>query len=59
MLQDKMEREADQWVKEALIPKAVWDTSEASNQPTTAVAVMNLARVLNIHPAIVAGRCSP
>lgn len=56
MLQDEMESQADQWVKEALIPKAVWDASEASKQPTTAVAVMNLARVLNIHPAIVAGR---
>ena len=56
VLQDKMEKQVDQWVMEALIPKAVWDTSEASNQPTTAVAVMNLARVLNIHPAIVAGR---
>ena len=56
VLQDKMERQADQLVKEALIPKAVWDTSEASKQPTTAVAVLNLAKVLNIHPAIVAGR---
>lgn len=56
VLQDKMERQADQWAMEALIPKAVWDTSEASNQPTTAAAVINLAKVLNIHPAIVAGR---
>lgn len=56
MLQDEMEAQADQWVKEALIPEAVWDTSEASKQPATAIAVMNLARVLNIHPAIVAGR---
>ena len=56
VLQDKMERQADQWVMKALIPKAVWDTSEVSEQPTTAAAVINLAKVLNIHPAIVAGR---
>ena len=56
ILQDEMEAQADQWVKEALIPKAVWDTSEASRQPTTALAVITLAGVLNIHPAIVAGR---
>ena len=56
MLQDEMETQADQWVREALIPKAVWDNSEVSKQPTTAAAVINLARVLNIHPAIVAGR---
>ena len=55
VLQDEMERQADQWVMEALIPKAVWDASEASKQPST-MAVMNLARNLNIHPAIVAGR---
>ena len=56
VLQDKMEKEADQWVEEALIPKAVWDTSEDSKQPTTTAVVINLARVLNIHPAVVAGR---
>lgn len=55
VLQDKMERQADQWVKDALIPKDIWDASEVSRQPTTAT-VMNLARDLNIHPAIVAGR---
>ncbi len=53
--QDKMEKQADQWVRKALMPEAIWDTSEARERPT-AMAVINLAKVLNIHPAIVAGR---
>ena len=53
--QDKMEKQADQWVRKALMPDAIWDTSEARERPT-AMAVINLAKVLNIHPAIVAGR---
>ena len=52
---DSKEAQADQWAEEALIPESVWETSEARLRPT-AMAVINLANFLNIHPAIVAGR---
>lgn len=52
---DSKEAQADQWAEEALIPKSVWETSEARLRPT-AMAVISLANSLNIHPAVVAGR---
>ena len=52
---DSKEAQADQWAEEALIPESVWETSEARLRPT-AMAVIDLANFLNIHPAIVAGR---
>lgn len=55
MRDDSKETEADRWAEEALIPQSVWETSEARLRPT-AMAVINLANSLNIHPAIVAGR---
>ena len=49
------EAEADQWAEEALVPPAIWETSEARRNPTP-MAVVNLSRALQVHPAIVAGR---
>lgn len=52
---DPRERQEDEWSEEALIPKAAWEASAVKDHPT-AMAVMNLADALGIHPAIVAGR---
>lgn len=49
------ESQADEWAEEALIPRSVWETSAVRRQPT-AMAVINLAKALQVHPAIVAGR---
>jgi len=49
------EAQADEWAEEALIPRAVWETSAVRDHPTV-MAVTNLATRLQIHPAIVAGR---
>jgi HTH-type transcriptional regulator / antitoxin HigA len=49
------EAEADQWAEEALVPLAIWETSEARRNPTPMAAV-SLSRALQVHPAIVAGR---
>ncbi len=53
--EDPRERQADYWAEEALIPNAVWEANLVKDRPTP-MAVMNLARSLEIHPAIVAGR---
>lgn len=53
--EDPKESQADEWAEEALIPKAVWEAS-AVKDDATAMAVINLANALEIHPAIVAGR---
>lgn len=52
---DPSELQADEWAEEALIPRAIWETSAARLQPTP-MAVINLANALQVHPAIVAGR---
>ena len=52
---DPKEVQADEWAEEALIPRAIWETSAVRLQPTP-MAVINLANALQIHPAIVAGR---
>ena len=52
---DDKELEADRWAREASIPEAIWESSEASQNPTP-MAVMALAQERGIHPAIVAGR---
>lgn len=52
---DPKEAEADQWAEEALVPVAIWETSEARRNPTP-MAVVSLAKALQVHPAIVAGR---
>ena len=53
--EDPREAEADEWAEEALIPETAWEASAVRIQPTP-MAVMNLANVLQVHPAIVAGR---
>lgn len=53
--EDPKESQADEWAEEALIPKAVWEASAVKEEPK-AMAVINLANALEIHPAIVAGR---
>ncbi len=52
---DPKEAQADQWAEEALVPQAIWETSEARRNPTP-MAVVSLSRALQIHPAIVAGK---
>jgi HTH-type transcriptional regulator / antitoxin HigA len=52
---DPREAQADEWAEEALIPQAIWETS-ATRRQATPMAVMNLAKALQIHPAIIAGR---
>jgi HTH-type transcriptional regulator/antitoxin HigA len=49
------EAQADQWAEEALVPLAIWETSEARRNPTP-TAVLSLAKAVQVHPAIVAGR---
>ena len=53
--EDPREQQADEWAEEALIPRAIWNTSPVRERPT-AMAVMHLATALQVHPAIVAGR---
>lgn len=52
---DPWEREANQLAGEALIPYDAWENSPASRLRSPQ-AVEHLAKQLNIHPAIVAGR---
>ena len=53
--EDPKETQADEWAQEALVPRAAWEASAARKRPTP-MAVMNLARLLHVHPAIIAGR---
>ena len=55
MVSNSKELEADEWAEEALIPRAAWERSEVSRNPSGMTA-MALALDLGIHPAIVAGR---
>ena len=52
---DVQEREADEWAEEALIPNDVWQSSEV-RRTATPDSVLSLAKALEIHPAIIAGR---
>jgi HTH-type transcriptional regulator/antitoxin HigA len=52
---DPKEAQADQWAEEALVPRAIWETSEARRNPTP-MAVVTLSKTLQVHPAIVAGK---
>jgi len=52
---DSKEAQADEWAEEALVPHAVWETSEARLHPTP-MAVVNLSKALQLHPAIIAGK---
>ena len=51
---DPKESQADQWAEEALVPRDLGDERSARNP--TPMAVVNLARALQVHPAIVAGK---
>jgi HTH-type transcriptional regulator/antitoxin HigA len=53
--EDPREREANQLAGESLIPKEAWEKSPASRLRSP-VAAEHLAKYLQIHPAIVAGR---
>ena len=53
--QDPKEIQADEWAEDALIPRAIWETS-AVRQQATPMSAINLANALQIHPAIAAGR---
>lgn len=53
--QDPLEAEADLIARENLLPRAYWRSSSVSSNPTAA-SIRSLAKKLNIHPAIVAGR---
>jgi HTH-type transcriptional regulator/antitoxin HigA len=52
---DSKEAQADEWAEEALVPHAVWETSEARLNPTP-MAVVNLSKALQLHPAIIADK---
>lgn len=52
---DPQELQADEWAEEALVPRVVWESSEARFNPTP-IAVVSLAKALHVHPAIVAGK---
>jgi len=49
------ESQADEWAEEALVPQTIWETSEARGNPTS-MAVVTLAKTLQVHPAVVAGK---
>jgi HTH-type transcriptional regulator/antitoxin HigA len=51
----EVEAEANAFAKDGLIPRDVWLRSDAHRRGDEA-SVLNLARKLGIHPAIVAGR---
>ena len=52
---DSMEKDADRWAEDALIPPDTWEESAASFNPTP-MAVIELAAQAGVHPAVVAGR---
>lgn len=52
---DELEKEADYLARNIFIPREIWERTEAYNERTLS-AVCELARELNIHPAIIAGR---
>ena len=52
---DSREAQADEWAKEALIPRTDWEASTVPDRPSN-IAIMNFAGALQVHPAIIAGR---
>ena len=52
---DSQEKEADKLAREAFIPRAIWKRSDAFALQTH-TTILDLAKQLSIHPAIVAGR---
>ena len=53
--EDPREAQADEWAEEALVPRVAWDASAVRERPTP-MAVMNLAKALQVHPAVIAGK---
>ena len=53
--EDKIEKEADEMSRDALIPKKVWERNPIKGK-VSAAKVYALAEQLKIHPAIIAGR---
>jgi len=53
--ENQLEREADEWAEEALIPKKYWDKHPIRNNPTQE-SLFDLAAKLNVNPAVIAGR---
>jgi HTH-type transcriptional regulator/antitoxin HigA len=53
--EDELEQEANDMAAEISIPRSVWQRSEAYRYPTVA-SIQELAKKLQISPAIVAGR---
>jgi HTH-type transcriptional regulator/antitoxin HigA len=53
--EEPKELQADEWAEEALVPRAIWETSAARHDPTP-MTVIHLANALQVHPAIVAGK---
>lgn len=52
---ERKEIEANKYAQEALIPRSIWNRSNAFRNQTTE-AIKDLAEELRIHPAIIAGR---
>lgn len=52
---DPREAQADEWAEEALVPRAIWESSALRAEPT-AMSVISLANALKVHPAVVAGK---
>ena len=52
---DPREVQADEWAEEAMVPRAIWESSAVRAEPT-AMSVISLANALKVHPAIVAGK---
>jgi len=52
---DKRESEANRIARDAFIPRAMWKRTDAYLKPSRET-IINLAKELKIHPAIIAGR---
>ena len=52
---DPLEAEADQHAQDALIPRDIWESSPVRDEATV-LAVYDLARDVDVHPAVIAGR---
>ncbi len=53
--ENRVEREADEWAEEALVPKKHWQKHPIRSNPTQE-SLFDLAAKLNVHPAVIAGR---
>lgn len=51
---DGIEREADEFARDALIPKKIWN--EKASEELTSDTLLEIAEQAGVHPAIVAGR---